>query len=29
MHELSKINHPNIMGYYGDFYNSDGIYLFV
>jgi len=29
MKDLAKINHPNIMGYYGYELNEDGLYCFV
>lgn len=29
MSELAKLNHPNIMGYYGYEKNNDGLYFFV
>ncbi len=29
MEDLSKINHPNIMGYYGYEMTKDGLYCFI
>lgn len=29
MHDLAKINHPNIMGYYGYEENEEGLYCFI
>jgi serine/threonine protein kinase len=29
MHELAKINHPNIIGYYGYHDNQTGVYFFL
>jgi len=29
MHDLAKINHQNIMGYYGYEDNEDGLYCFI
>lgn len=29
MHDLAKINHPHIMGYYGYEENADGLYCFI
>jgi mitogen-activated protein kinase kinase kinase len=29
MRDLAKINHPNIMGYYGCEENDDGLYSFI
>lgn len=29
MDDLSKLHHPNIMGYYGNEQNKDGLYCFI
>jgi len=29
MDDLSKLHHPNIMGYYGSEQNKDGLYCFI
>lgn len=29
MDDLSKLHHPNIMGYYGSELNKDGLYCFI
>lgn len=29
MDDLSKLHHPNIMGYYGSEQNKEGLYCFI